>query len=69
MSFHFALSIRSVKVLRQRNEDSSVGNGTACCGHAVRVVYFRLVVLQVMMQGREKIEGKFRSRLRRFFPF
>jgi hypothetical protein len=68
MSFHFALSMRSVKVLRQRNEDSSVENGTACCGHAVRVVYFRLVVLQVMMQGREKIEGKFRLAVASFFP-
>jgi hypothetical protein len=71
ISFHFALSMRSVKVLRQRsqrNEDSSVENGTACCGHAVRVVYFRLVVLQVMMQGREKIEGKFRLAVASFFP-
>jgi hypothetical protein len=68
MSFRFALSIRSVKVVRHRNEDSSVENGTACCGHAVRVVYFELVVLQVMMQGREKIDGKFRLAVASFFP-
>jgi|SRR5580704_4996292 len=62
------LSIGSIKFVRLGNEDSSVGNGTACCGHGSQGGCFELVVLQVHLEGREKIDGKFRLAGAWFFP-